>query len=92
MISNEEKFGTPTPKHFETPEYRRMTPPPVPVPAERASEYLTISVAEYHFLTKAATLLEVVLNADWLNREHVVEAARKTVDDMLQAVGEGAEK
>ena len=92
MISNEEKYGTPTPKCFDTPEYRRMTKAPEPIPAERASEYITISVAEYHFLTKAATLLEAILSAEVYNPKPVVDAVRKAVEEMKRTAEAGAEE
>ena len=92
MISNEEKYGAPTPKCFDTPEYRRMAKAPEPRPAERASEYITISVAEYHFLTKAATLLEAILNADKWNPAPVVTAARSTIEEMKRTAEAGADQ
>ena len=54
------------------------------------SETITITVAEYHFLTKAATLLETILGADQYNPVPVVNAVRKIVQDMQTAAGEGA--
>lgn len=73
----------------ETPEYRRMDPPPpAPKPAEQASEYITISVAEYHFLTKLATMLEVILNADDYTQMHVVKATKKAVEEMTKVTTE----
>ena len=49
------------------------------------SEYISISVAEYHFLTKTATLLETILSADEYNPKPVVDAVRKTVQEMTGA-------
>lgn len=73
----------------ETPEYRRMTPPPpASKPAVRASEYITISVAEYHFLTKCATMLEVVLSADDYTQMHVVKATKKAMEEMTKETTE----
>ena len=92
MISNEEKYGTPTPKCFETPEYRRMTPPPAPVPADRASEYITISVAEYHCLTKAAAMLEVICNDQAYDHTTVVNAVKEAVEAMKRTAEAGAEE
>lgn len=64
----------------KTPEYRRMTEAPEPKPAERASEYITISVAEYHFLTKAATLLEGIMHLPvYADLRIHIEAARKCI-------------
>lgn len=59
-----------------------------PVELTGASEYITISVAEYHFLTKLATLLEAVLSADKYNPKPVVDAVRKTVEEMTEAGAE----
>ena len=49
------------------------------------SETITISVAEYHFLTKAATLLEAILSAGEYNPKPVVDAVRKTMQEMTGA-------
>lgn len=76
----------------ETPEYRRMTKAPEPRPTERASEYITISVSEYHFLTKAATILETVMHCQSYHRDGLVQAARKILQDMKRTAEAGAEK
>lgn len=55
----------------------------------KTTEYITISVAEYHFLTKAATMLEVMMNADPYNRE-VLMALQKTINDMKTSAEAGA--
>lgn len=57
---------------------------------ERASKYITIPVAEYHFLTKAATLLETVLAAPSYNTTEVVGAVRTVVEEMIQQHEAGA--
>ena len=80
------------PEEFNTPEFRRPTPAPAPKPAERASEYITISVAEYHFLTKAAAHLEVILADKTYGHEAVVAAVRNAMEDMKRMAGEGAAK
>lgn len=55
------------------------------------SETITISVAEYHCLTKAATMLELILNAEYdAQRSAVVSAAKATVNDMQRMAEEGA--
>ena len=55
------------------------------------SEPITISVAEYHCLTKAATMLELILNAEYdAQRSAVVSAAKATVNDMQRMAEEGA--
>lgn len=62
------------------------------MPENKATEYITISVAEYHFLTKAATLLEVVLADKTYNHENVVEAVRNAVQEMQRTAEAGAAK
>lgn len=54
------------------------------------SDTITISVAEYHCLTKAATLLEIILAAKSYNVEAVVSAVRDTVQEMVQQAEAGA--
>lgn len=54
-----------------------------------ADEYITITVAEYVFLVKAATLLEVIANDPTYNHE-AVAAVRETVEDMRRLAGAGA--
>ena len=58
----------------------------------RASEYITISVAEYHCLTKAAALLEVILADKTYNHENVVAAVRNAVREMQNMLEAGAEQ
>lgn len=70
---------------FYTPERR------IPA-ATKASEYITISVAEYHFLTKAATLLEAVMECEGYHRDGTVLAARKILQDMKRPAEAGADK
>lgn len=57
---------------------------------ERATEYISISVAEYHCLTKAATMLEVILAADEYDAEKVVRSCRSVIEDMNR-IAEGRE-
>lgn len=59
---------------------------------DRATLYIAISVAEYHCLTKAATLLEVILADKTYNHENVVEAVRNAVADMRQVAEAGGEE
>ena len=70
---------------FYTPERR------IPA-ATKASEYITISVAEYHFLTKVATILETIMNCQSYHRDGLVEAARKILQDMKRPAEAGAEE
>lgn len=61
------------------------------IPANKyISEHITIPVAEYHFLTKAATLLETVLAAPSYNTTEVVGAVRIVVSEMIQQHEAGA--
>lgn len=54
------------------------------------SDTITISVAEYHFLTKTATLLEAIMSAKSYNVEAVVEAVRTVLDSMAIRAEESA--
>ena len=54
------------------------------------SETITISVAEYHFLTKAATLLETILAAERYNPTPTVDTVRTVVQEMVQRAEAGA--
>jgi hypothetical protein len=62
------------------------------LPAEpgQASKYITIPVAEYHFLTKAATLLEIILADKSYSPNTVVAAVRTVVQEMVQQAEAGA--
>lgn len=44
-----------------------------------ADKHITISVAEYVFLTKAATMLEMVLNDPTYSNSAVLKAAKATM-------------
>ncbi len=57
---------------------------------EQATKYITIPVAEYHFLTKAATLLETILAAEQYNPKPTVDAVRTVVQEMVQQAEAGA--
>lgn len=57
---------------------------------ENATKYITISVAEYHCLAKAATLLEIIMAAKTYSVEAVVDAVRETVKEMVQQAEAGA--
>ena len=56
------------------------------------SETITIPVAEYHFLTKAATLLEAVLADKSYDHKVIVDAVRAVVAEMIQQHEAGAAK
>ena len=73
-----------------TPEYRRQRPAPTPQPAERASKYITISVAEYHFLIKMATLLEVIMKDTTHSVSSAVDAVKAIIKELTEPTEEGA--
>ena len=79
---------TSTTGSFETPEYRRMTQAPAPKQDQGASEYITISVAEYHCLTKVATMLELLMKARPYERDTLLRVMEATLDEMMG--GDGA--
>lgn len=70
---------------FYTPECRMPA-------ATKASEYITISVAEYHFLTKVATLLEAIMECDGYHRDGTVLAVHKILQGMKRPAEAGAEE
>jgi hypothetical protein len=55
-----------------------------------ATEYITISVAEYHCLTKAAAMLETILADKTYNHAVIVEAVRNAVQEMQRTAEAGA--
>lgn len=57
---------------------------------ERATQHISITVAEYHFLTKMATLLETILAAEQYNPKPTVDAVRTVVAEMIQQHEAGA--
>lgn len=68
---------------FLPPKFQPQTEKPI-------TETITISVAEYHCLTKAAALLEIILAAKTYSVEAVVNAVRETVKGMVQQAEAGA--
>lgn len=62
---------------------------PLKDPAPGADQYITISVAEYHCLTKAAAYLEVILNDPTYNHE-AVAAVVATIEKMHRPAEAGA--
>lgn len=75
----------------ETANFQEETPETgVQLEPERATKYISISVAEYHCLTKAATMLEVILAADEYDAEKVVRSCRSVIEDMHR-IAEGRE-
>lgn len=57
---------------------------------ERTTHHIAITVAEYHFLTKMATLLETILAAEQYNPKPTVDAVRTVVAEMIQQHEAGA--
>lgn len=57
---------------------------------ERTTQHIAITVAEYHFLTKMATLLETILAAEQYNPKPTVDAVRTVVEEMIQQHEAGA--
>ena len=62
-----------------------------PVAEAAADQYITITVAEYVFLVKAATMLEVVVNDPTYGHD-AVAAVKSAVQAMLQPAEVGAAK
>lgn len=58
----------------------------------KTTEYITITVAEYHCLTKAAAMLEVICNASTYDCTAVVNAVRDAVEAMKRPAEAGAEE
>ena len=56
----------------------------------KTTEYITITVAEYHFLTKAAAMLEVIVSDQAYDHNAVVEAVKNTVAAMKNPAEGGA--
>ena len=61
------------------------------MPENTATQYITITVAEYHFLLKAATMLEVVANDPTYNHE-AVAAVKETMEHVLSDLKAGADQ
>lgn len=57
---------------------------------DKATKYITITVAEYHCLTKAATLLEAILNCQSYHYDGLVAAVRKILQAMQPTAEAGA--
>lgn len=60
--------------------------------ADSADKYITITVAEYICLLKAATLLEVIVNDNSYANHAMVAAVKATVQDMVSIAEAGAEE
>lgn len=62
------------------------------MPEKTASEYIIITVAEYHFLTKAAAMLEVICNDQTYDHTAAVNAVKATIEAMQRTAEVGAAK
>lgn len=60
------------------------------MPENQATQYITISVAEYHFLTKAAAMLEVICNDQTYDHTAAVNAVKATIEAMKRPAEAGA--
>lgn len=69
---------------------RLLAPKPSLCKPTGATEYITISVAEYHFLTKAAAMLEVICNAKTYDHTAAVNAVKAAIEDMRRTAEAGA--
>ena len=58
---------------------------------ERATEYISVSVAEYTRLTRAAAMLEVILAADEYADEKAVRWSCRSVMENVRRIAEGRE-
>lgn len=56
----------------------------------KVTEYITITVAEYHCLTKAAAMLEVIANDQTYDHTTVVNAVKATIEAMQRTAEAGA--
>lgn len=56
----------------------------------KATEYVTITMAEYHFLTKTAAMLEVIVNSNGYDHTTVVNAVKDTIEAMKSTAEAGA--
>lgn len=63
--------------------------PKQPAAPAAASEYIVISVPEYVWLVKAATLLEVITNDPTYDNK-ALAAVKATVAEMMNCAGVGA--
>lgn len=60
------------------------------MPENTPTQYIIISIAEYHFLTKAATMLEVIANDQAYDHTNVVNAVKATIEAMRCPAEAGA--
>lgn len=61
-----------------------------PSPYCETDKYITITVAEYHCLTKAAAMLEVIINDQTYDHTAVVNAAKAAIEAMQRQAEAGA--
>lgn len=56
----------------------------------QATQYITITVAEYHCLTKAAAMLEVIVSDQTYDHTAVVNAVKDSIEAMQRKAEAGA--
>lgn len=56
----------------------------------KVTEYITITVAEYHCLTKAAAMLEIIANTQSYDHTAVVNSIKATIEAMQRTAEGGA--
>lgn len=74
-------------KGFQTPEFSAPHMPTAK-PCNEATKYITISVAEYHILTKAAAMLEVIISDPNYDHTYVVNAVAEAMRDKSEKAGD----
>lgn len=87
MEMNEQRQTQEQKKVPPMPETKRNPRLPEPKRAG-ASEYITISVAEYHCLTKAATMLELLMKARPYERDTITRVIEAALGEMMGVDGE----
>lgn len=60
------------------------------MPENTPTQYITISIAEYHFLTKAAAMLEVIASDQAYDHTTVVNAVKAAIEGMQRTAEAGA--
>jgi hypothetical protein len=60
------------------------------MPENQATLYITITVAEYHCLTKAAAMLEVIVSDQTYDHTAVVNAVKDSIEAMQRKAEAGA--
>lgn len=76
----------------KTPKYTTPPMPAVKPPKATATEYITIPVAEYMYLHRLDTLMDVLLMDETYCSSHTIQAVKDTILSMRMAKGAGAEE